>query len=425
MFSRRHTLKQISSCVVAILLMTAASSARGELTVSSDFENGSAIVDGIDQAAGTIRIHPGGDTKRGWPCWWSFKVDGITAGRTITIEIDRTTGLLPVGTGAGSEGKPLNPVWSHPDRASYSTDGGKTWRHSPPGVTENGRRRYAIRIDGPSAWFAWGPVFSVGDAQQFVDELAAKHPFAKTFVLATTREGRSVPALVVRDGDLPDAQRLGLWVQARQHAWESGGSWVGRGLIEWLVSDDPRATALRRKSTLYYVPVMDVDSVATGNGGKGQYPQDHNRDWSDAPHFPEVAAAQRKIAELDAAGRFDFFVDLHNPGQSEKRPYFFASPKEVLSDVRRRNLDRFFVAAVAEMNGPLVIEPKYKETGASYSPKWREISKNWVAMHTRPQSVAVTLETVWNTPHGTPEGYRTVGRQLGLAMERYFRESNR
>jgi len=173
------------------------------------------------------------------------------------------------------------------------------------------------------------------------------------------------------------------------------------------------------------VPVMDVDSVATGNGGKGQNPQDHNRDWSAQPHFPEVTAAQRKIAELNAAGRFDFFVDLHNPGASEKRPYFFASPDEILSDVGRRNLERFLTAARTEINGPLPIEPMSKPSGASYSPKWREISKNWVTLNTRPHVVALTLETSWNTPHSTTEGYRTVGRQLGLAIERYLRESPR
>ena len=83
----------ISSPFVACfaLLLVIAGSARGELTVSSDFENGSAVVDGIDQASGTIRLHPAGDPQRGWPCWWYFRVDGIEPGRTLQIEI--------VGTG--------------------------------------------------------------------------------------------------------------------------------------------------------------------------------------------------------------------------------------------------------------------------------------------------------------------------------------
>jgi len=41
--------------------------------------------------------------------------------------------------------------------------------------------------------------------------------------------------------------------------------------------------------------------------------------------------------------------------------------------------------------------------------------------HAADHVVAVTLETSWNTPHSTTEGYRTVGRQQGLAIERYLR----
>ncbi|MBL9084100.1 MAG: hypothetical protein JNK76_20015, partial [Planctomycetales bacterium] len=189
--------------------------------------------------------------------------------------------------------------------------------------------------------------------------------------------------------------------------------------------DDPRAAALRRQAIVTFVPVMDVDSVATGNGGKNQVPQDHNRDWSAAPHFPEVAAAQKRIAELDKAGRLDLFVDLHNPAPSDLRPFFFVSPDEELNPTGRRNLATFVAAAKGEIVGPLVLSPNTKPSGAAYSPQWQAISKNWVTMNCRPHVVAVTLETSWNTEHGTTAGYTTVGRQLGLAIEKYLRESPR
>ena len=37
----------------------------------------------------------------------------------------------------------------------------------------------------------------------------------------------------------------------------------------------------------------------------------------------------------------------------------------------------------------------------------------------RPHVVAVALETPWDTPHSTTDGYRTVGQQLGMAIEAY------
>ena len=66
------------------------------------------------------------------------------------------------------------------------------------------------------------------DARALVDEAAAKCPHAKVFELCKTQEGRPVPALrIEQPGER--RRRLGIWVQARQHAWESGSSWVCRG----------------------------------------------------------------------------------------------------------------------------------------------------------------------------------------------------
>ena len=92
----------------------------------------------------------------------------------------------------------------------------------------------------------------------------------------------------------------------------------------------------------------------------------------------------------------------------------------------RRNLDRLLVATKVEMTGPLAFRGKTRESGAGYDAKlWKQISKNWVALNCRDHVVAVTLETAWNTPDSTSQGYRLVGRQLGLTIERYLREPTR
>ncbi len=45
-------------------------------------------------------------------------------------------------------------------------------------------------------------------------------------------------------------RRFTIWIQARQHGWETGSSWVGRGFMEWLVSSDPAAIALRQETSV-------------------------------------------------------------------------------------------------------------------------------------------------------------------------------
>jgi hypothetical protein len=47
---------------------------------------------------------------------------------------------------------------------------------------------------------------------------------------------------------------------------------------------------------------------------------------------------------------------------------------------------------------------------------WRQISKTWVVHNTRETVVAVTLETSWNMPNSTQEGYQAYGRALGKAI---------
>jgi hypothetical protein len=69
---------------------------------------------------------------------------------------------------------------------------------------------------------------------------------------------------------------------------------------------------------------MDVDNAAIGAGGKDAFPRDHNRDWSDQPVYPEVAAAQRMIQRIESIHGLDVYIDLHNPGPGD--PVFFFGP---------------------------------------------------------------------------------------------------
>jgi hypothetical protein len=172
---------------------------------------------------------------------------------------------------------------------------------------------------------------------------------------------------------------------------------------------------------VFLVPIMDVDNVATGNGGKEANPRDHNRDWDASPVHPEVAAAQERLRTLAREERLDVFLDLHNPAPGDLRPFFFVGPAELLADTARANREKFLAAAAARITDPLPLEPKPRTTGPAYHPLWRQISGQWVTQHGNAHTMAACLETSWNTPHSTPEGYRTVGRQLGQAIADFLR----
>jgi len=403
--------------VVPVLAALFPAAVRGELTVSTDFEGGSAVVDAIDAAAHEIIVRPAGDPARGWPCWWYLRIDGLPSGQTATLVVRGSTRHAR-NNGRDTE-KPLSSNWALPSQAAVSDDG-VTWRHTEPGVRQAGQVSYLVTGTGGPIWLAWGPPFTSRDVDELFEQAVARRPeHARVFELARSREGRAVRGLRVTT---TNAEPLpAVWIQARQHAWESGSSWVARGLVEWLLADEPDAVWLRTHGDVTVIPVMDVDRVATGDGGKESEPHDHNRDWSPTPLYPEVAAAQQRLQELARERRLAIFLDLHNPGPNDLRPFFFVGPADRLPDAARANRDRFLMFASRRLDGPLALDSTPRVTGTTYHPLWRQISGVWVSEHTDTDAVAACLETAWNTPHGTAAGYRGVGAKLGQAVADYLR----
>ncbi|MEZ0257526.1 MAG: M14-type cytosolic carboxypeptidase [Chthoniobacter sp.] len=408
--------------IVTLCALFVSVAAYADLSVATNFEGGSARVLSIDQGSRTIRFMPGGDPERGWPCWWFLRVDGAEAGTTLHFEIEGSDRAVPQA--GGNQGKPLPSSWATPVRAAVSQDG-TVWQHSDPGEKRAGGMIWHVQATGSSVWLAWGPPFTPGDASAFISKFVAAHPFAEAFTLARSREGREAPAMRIHEGGAPDPDIFGVWVEARQHAWESGGSWVLRGFAEWLAGNDEAARWMRQHAEVFLVPIMDTDHVATGDGGKEALPQDHNRDWSDAPHWPEVAAAQKRLSSLAAGKRLDVFLDLHNPGAADLATYFYTGEDTLLSEIGLERRERFLALARENFSGPIPYDPKTRASGKNYHPLWRQISNNWVAAHGQPHTLSLCLETAWNTPASTVKGYLTTGRQLAAAVAAYLKENPR
>lgn len=387
--------------------------AHAEWSVLTSFEGGNAEIVKLDQAARTLRLMPALHEGRGWPCWWFFKLDGLTVGEELTLEVQ-------------AQSKPyrdktvLSAVWCQPTHAWISSDG-KTWSPSAAGMLGADKvMRYTIKAGAAQMSFAWGPPFVPGDAERLLADIAAKLPESKRFELAKTRGGRSVPGIRIGDETAPHQ----VWIGSRQHAWEAGGSQVGRGFITWYASDE--AKTLRAKTCLHYIPIMDVDNAAMGAGGKEAVPRDHNRDWAAEPLYPEVAAAQRMIREIHAKHGLDVFIDLHNPGASD--PVFFFGPFafERMTGIQQRNYQRWIDIAAASISEPRPVEPKYRF--ASYVKTDEErgrMSSGWVRANAGDFTISVTLETGWNSPQMSVEGYGKIGAGLGRALAAYISENPR
>lgn len=381
-----------------------------ELSVSTDFPGGSAQVRRIDPERAEIEISPAVHPDRGWPCWWYFRVDGAEAGQQMKV-------IVVPSEQPFREAQRLPAAWALPQRAAVSDDD-QNWLHTELGDVNEFRGVYTFPAPAERFWIAWGPPFLPAHAEALLSRAQEQLSEAERFVLAETRGGRPVLGLRIGGGDKPQA----IWVQARQHAWETGGSWVGQGFLEWIVSDAPSAVALRERTEITFLPIMDVDNVTEGAGGKEAVPRDHNRDWSDAPVYPEVAAAQRELLARIEAGRLRVYLDLHNPGPGDQQPFFFGPfGYEQLSPPQRRAYDRFLELAIAHIRDPLPILPQYRfATYVKTEEERGRMSAEWVRRRGGEGIVAMTLETAWNTPHSTQTGYQEVGRGLAETVAAFL-----
>lgn len=393
-------------------------SAARQLRVGSNFPGGSARVLSIDPTNNSVCITPAGIPNRGWPCWWYLRLDGVDTNQPVVLEVVANEAIVQTDDPGQTRKLPAN--WSLPAQAAFSTDG-MTWEHTAPGERRGSRSVYRVNSAQRTLWLAWGPPFTLKDANQLVQRACELSPYAKSFEFARSRDGRPVPALRVSQPGAVADQRFGVWIQARQHAWESGSSWVCRGFVEWLVSNDPAAESLRQKADIVVIPIVDVDSVERGQGGKDQIPHDHDLDWGSAPYWPEVRAGMDQISALAGAGRLDLFLDLHNPSYDDRTIMFYIPPVPLLSPARVENEDAFLKIAREQMNGPIPYIGKIGLCGNTYDPAVDKSVDAWVAHQSRPQVVSLTMETPWNISASTPSGYLRVGEQLGRCIELYLR----
>ena len=414
-----------SRCVAIVLCLTVAClGARAELTVDTSFEGASAHVLALDPVTQTVRIKPGGKVEQGWPCWWNLRLDGIDTSRPLILEV--VAGTPVVTSLGGTKHQKLGADWSLPAQAAISTNS-VDWEQTSLGERRGNEMIYQIQPESTNLWLAWGPSFTLSDAWSFVRDAARDHSYTKSFMLARSRGNRPVPALQISEGDMPESRRPAIWVIARQHAWEAGGTWVAIGFAKWLLSQDDRAKQLRSQAEIFFVPVMDGDRVATGEGGKQSIPRDHNEDWSDAPYYPEVAAVQKRILDLARENRMTLLVDLHNPSAGARACNLWVTPTNFLGALAAQNQERFTQAAIQEIQSPMPVGKNVHWDGPGTSPwwqtAWHHLTCPWVYEHGNAPTVAVTLEVAWNTPAGTISGYGSVGQGLGRAIELYLRET--
>jgi tetratricopeptide (TPR) repeat protein len=266
--------------------------AEPNLKIRSDFAGGNVVV--VRNEGSTVHLTP--DMRGGKPWfYWHFEATASEAGNARFV----------------FAGSPMIGV----NGAAVSNDGGKTWQWQTsrsvayadpklPRAEQSESFQYRFK-KGETARFAVAIPYLPADLDAFLATLAGNPHFKKSY-LTKTRSGTPVELLEIgRSGE----GRKSMLVTARHHACESIASYALEGLVREAASESTAGRAFREKYHLLVVPMVDKDGVAAGDQGKNRSPHDHNRDYGDAPIFPEIAAIQ----ELAKAYDIRYTLDLHCP----------------------------------------------------------------------------------------------------------------
>jgi len=279
-----------ASCLLLALASCSAAPASSEISISTDFEGGClAKVEKMSEARFRCAI-PGEADHEGrnrQASWYYFRVDGAR-GRDVTVVLTDLKGEYNY--------KPA-PACVREDTPPVASSDGKAWRHLDRIVVENNEATIRFTPDSDAFWVAHLEPYTASRLDRFLDGIRGS-PGLTIGEIGKSVEGRSLPVLTISQALRGDPPRLPVvWLMCRQHAWETGTSFVGEGAVRFLLSD--AGQSLRRKAIFKILPMMDPDGCAHGGVRFNRNGYDVNRNWDTAD--PDSAESRRLMPEICAA----------------------------------------------------------------------------------------------------------------------------
>lgn len=278
------------------------------IVVRTDFEAGSAGEARL-LAENHLRVAVKGETdqdgRNRQPSWFYFRLDGV-AGRDLLIELAELWGEYNYRRHDGSGHRNMRPVYSYDN---------ENWQHFESSEWDAATSSIRVRIKPvrDRLWVARQPPYTTARLRRLLARL--RGPFCRQELVGHSVEGRPIVLLTITDPRVADRDKKVIWLMARQHAWESGTSWVMEGALRFLVSADREAARARRECLFKIFPMADPDGVYRGGVRFNKYGYDLNRNWDavDPARMPEIYCQRRAILGwLDRGGRVDLFLTLHN-----------------------------------------------------------------------------------------------------------------
>lgn len=197
-------------------------------------------------------------------------------------------------------------------------------------------------------WFAFSYPWSYTDNDLYINSVAGKAKekglFTHQTTLVMSLEGRKCDLLAISSHSglsytpnqdyprplYPSGNALPcfsplkptIFLSARVHPGETPSSYLLKGLLDWLVSEDPRAQTALDKFIFIAVPLLNPDGVYRGYYRLDTRGVNLNRSYT-APEIachPTIWAVKEVITRLNTLGNLYAYIDLH--AHASKRGIF-------------------------------------------------------------------------------------------------------
>lgn len=187
---------------------------------------------------------------------------------------------------------------------------------------------YTFTYDDDVCYFAHCYPYTFSDLQEYLHVISndpVKSSFCKQRTLCHTIAGNPVPLLTITSPSVsPDEAQTKrcIVVSARVHPGETNGSWMMKGLLDFLISDSSDAQILRDVFVFKIIPMLNPDGVIVGNYRCSLSGRDLNRNYKTnlREAYPTVWHTKQLIRKISEEREVVLYCDLH--GHSRKQNVF-------------------------------------------------------------------------------------------------------
>jgi hypothetical protein len=207
-----------------------------------------------------------------------------------------------------------NPAMRNEPAAGVVSADGTTWSGIYGQRSE--REGFAVEFALPAApviHFASLVPYTEADLDRLLARLDPV-PEARVYTMGATVEGRPLPMIELGRAAAPES----VFLRARAHPWETGGSWLIEGLVERLTDGSAASRDVLDRVRFCLQPMANRDGVHRGMSRFTVTGIDPNRHWDpEVPHdpvlAPENATLANWFAEQARQGKTPrLAIDLHN-----------------------------------------------------------------------------------------------------------------